>query len=98
MDHQISKFGGDPSKVIIWGESAGEPRLLLKLLLFANVIMTPPEKGSGSVIQHVVADNGNTQPPLFHLAMTSSTYLPSQYAFNDSISEVRQYSASHVSD
>ncbi|KAJ3568627.1 hypothetical protein NP233_g5589 [Leucocoprinus birnbaumii] len=61
----IDKFGGDPTRVTIWGESAG----------------------AGSVIQHIVANDGNTQPPLFHAAMTSSTYLPPQYAFNDRIPE-----------
>ena len=63
---QISKFGGDPKKVTIWGESAG----------------------AGSVLQHVVANGGNTNPPLFRAAITSSTYLPSQYKYNDRIPEV----------
>ncbi|KAF9475480.1 alpha/beta-hydrolase [Pholiota conissans] len=62
----INRFGGDPSKVIIWGESAG----------------------AGSVIQHIVANGGNTHPPLFQAAITSSTFLPAQYKFNDRIPEI----------
>jgi carboxylesterase type B len=63
---QINKFGGDPAKVTIWGESAG----------------------AGSVLQHLIANGGNTHPALFRAAITSSTFLPSQYAFNDRIPEV----------
>ncbi|KAJ8468530.1 hypothetical protein ONZ45_g17210 [Pleurotus djamor] len=65
VQKHISKFGGDPNRVTIWGESAG----------------------AGSVLQHVVARNGRTNPPLFRAAMTSSTFLPSQYLFNDTIPE-----------
>ncbi|PPQ80157.1 hypothetical protein CVT25_001450 [Psilocybe cyanescens] len=43
--------------------------------------------GAGSVLQHVIANGGRTYPPLFRAAMTSSTFLPSQYRFNDRIPE-----------
>ncbi|KAF8630785.1 hypothetical protein AX15_002716 [Amanita polypyramis BW_CC] len=61
----ISKFGGDPEKVTIWGTSAG----------------------AGSVLQHVIAQNGNTQPPLFRGAITSSAFLAWQYNYSDPIPE-----------
>ncbi|EJC97368.1 alpha/beta-hydrolase [Fomitiporia mediterranea MF3/22] len=65
IQKSIHLFGGDASRVTIWGDSAG----------------------AGSVLQHIVAHGGNTQPPLFHQAITSSTFLPSQYNFDDAIPE-----------
>ncbi|KAI0094264.1 cephalosporin esterase [Irpex rosettiformis] len=43
--------------------------------------------GAGSVIQHMIAHGGNTQPSLFKGAISGSLYLPSQYNFNDRIPE-----------
>ncbi|KAG8212820.1 Alpha/Beta hydrolase protein [Butyriboletus roseoflavus] len=44
--------------------------------------------GAGSVLQHIVANGGNTQPPLFNAAITSSTFLPSQYYYNDRVPQL----------
>ncbi|KAF8801565.1 alpha/beta-hydrolase [Phlegmacium glaucopus] len=43
--------------------------------------------GAGSVLQQVIANGGNTRPSLFRAAITSSTFLPSQYNFDDPIPE-----------
>ncbi|KAF8869963.1 Alpha/Beta hydrolase protein [Infundibulicybe gibba] len=63
--HWIHKFNGDPSRVTIWGQSAG----------------------GGSAMLHAIANGGNTQPPLFRGAISSSSYVPSQYHYNDVIPE-----------
>ncbi|KAJ7149873.1 Alpha/Beta hydrolase protein [Mycena crocata] len=44
--------------------------------------------GAGSVLQQVIANNGQTKPQLFRGAITSSTFLPSQYKYNDRIPEL----------
>jgi acetyl esterase/lipase len=69
LHNQITKFGGDPNHVTIWGVSAG----------------------AGSVVQHLIANGGNTHPPLFKNAITSSIYLPSQYNWFDPIPEVGRF-------
>ncbi|KAF8158910.1 alpha/beta-hydrolase [Mycena galopus ATCC 62051] len=41
--------------------------------------------GAGSIIQHIISRNGETSPQLFRAGITSSTFLPSQYFYNDTI-------------
>ncbi|GLB44903.1 putative type-B carboxylesterase lipase family protein [Lyophyllum shimeji] len=65
VQEHITKFGGDPNKVTIWGQSAG----------------------AGSVLQHVIAHDGKTSPPLFRGAITSSSFVPPQYNYDDPIHE-----------
>ncbi|SJK98932.1 uncharacterized protein ARMOST_02209 [Armillaria ostoyae] len=65
VQKHITRFGGDPGQVTIWGQSAG----------------------AGSVLQQVIANDGQTSPPLFRAAITSSSFLPSQYAYNDVVPE-----------
>ncbi|KAL1689431.1 Alpha/Beta hydrolase protein [Schizophyllum commune] len=54
----------------------------------SDVILWGVSAGAGSIYQHVVANDGQTSPPLFDTAMTSSNYLPPQYDVEDPISEV----------
>ncbi|KAF9055370.1 alpha/beta-hydrolase, partial [Hymenopellis radicata] len=77
----INKFGGDAKRVTIWGN----PRVRVLRTSFPHW----PDKlsGAGSVLQHVITDNGNTSPPLFRGAITSSSFLPSQYFYNDTVPE-----------
>ncbi|KAL5531105.1 hypothetical protein ACEPAG_3981 [Sanghuangporus baumii] len=43
--------------------------------------------GAGSVYQHIVAHGGATEPPLFRAGLTSSTFVPPQYNYDDPIPE-----------
>ncbi|KAJ7116473.1 cephalosporin esterase [Mycena epipterygia] len=43
--------------------------------------------GAGSVLMHMIANGGETDPPLFKSAITSSLYVASQYQFNDTVPE-----------
>ncbi|KAG6372175.1 Alpha/Beta hydrolase protein [Boletus reticuloceps] len=54
----------------------------------AHVTIWGESAGTGSVLQHIVANGGNTQPPLFHAAIVSSTFLPSQYYYNDRLPQL----------
>jgi hypothetical protein len=78
---------GDPEKVAIWGQSAGARSLVVTNLNSKRATTS----GAGSVLQHVVAHNGRTEPQLFRAAITSSTFVPSQYHYNDAIPQVLYY-------
>ncbi|KAF5367116.1 hypothetical protein D9758_003854 [Tetrapyrgos nigripes] len=55
--------------------------------LSSEVTIWGKSAGAGSVLQHVIAEDGRTTPQLFRAAITSSTFLPSQYSYNDRIPE-----------
>jgi hypothetical protein len=73
--------------MVIWGESAGKPLLASFSSVFLRVNFT----GAGSVLSHIIANDGKTNPPLFRGAISSSTYLPPIYSYNDSILEVSEH-------
>ncbi|KAL1714299.1 Alpha/Beta hydrolase protein [Schizophyllum commune] len=53
----------------------------------SDVTLWGVSAGAGSIYQQIVANDGQTSPPLFNTAMTSSNYLPPQYDVEDPISE-----------
>ncbi|KAJ7829003.1 Alpha/Beta hydrolase protein [Mycena olivaceomarginata] len=55
---------------------------------FNPAVVSFSSAGAGSVLQHIVANNGQTKPQLFRSAITSSAFLPSQYQYNDRIPEL----------
>ncbi|TRM56260.1 Alpha/Beta hydrolase protein [Schizophyllum amplum] len=54
-----------------------------------NVTLFGESAGAASVVQHVIANGGATQPPLFHAAMSASYGGLPQYAYDDPIVEAR---------
>ena len=79
-----STYSAATQKPSRFGVSQPVRDVFLHIILFR----TNWRSGAGSVLQQVVANGGNTQPPLFKRAMTSSTFLPFQYKYDDPIPEV----------
>lgn len=71
VQQHVSKFGGNPSHVTIWGESAGAGSVLNQVL--ANGGNTPKALG--------------LKQPLFQAAIGSSVFLPTQVAYDAPIAE-----------
>ncbi|KLO13416.1 cephalosporin esterase [Schizopora paradoxa] len=53
----------------------------------AHVTIWGESAGAGSVLHHIVAHRGNTQPPLFLQSMSSSLAVLNEYDFDDPIPE-----------
>ena len=52
-----------------------------------HVLASQCTLGAGAVLQQLVANGGETRPPLFNSAILSSIYYPPQYNYNDPIPE-----------
>jgi hypothetical protein len=77
--HRRSRFGANP-----------QARFIHFYVSIAKETHNHHLLGAGSVLQQVVANGGKTKPQLFRGAITSSTFLPSQYNYNDRVPEVRR--------
>ncbi|TRM63328.1 Alpha/Beta hydrolase protein [Schizophyllum amplum] len=53
----------------------------------SDVTIWGQSAGGGSVLHHIIANGGNTNPPLFKKAMLSSLFVPPEYSFDDEIPE-----------
>ncbi|TKA53421.1 hypothetical protein B0A53_04407 [Rhodotorula sp. CCFEE 5036] len=71
VQQHISKFGGDPSHVTIWGESAGAGSVMNHVIAYG-----------GNTQQALGLPN-----PLFEAAIGSSVFLPSQFKYDSDIVE-----------
>ncbi|KAG7530343.1 hypothetical protein FFLO_05115 [Filobasidium floriforme] len=50
-----------------------------------DVTLYGESAGAGSILQHIIANGGNTQPPLFVGAIASSPFEPPQFYYNDTV-------------
>ncbi|KAL1675613.1 Alpha/Beta hydrolase protein [Schizophyllum commune] len=53
----------------------------------SDVTIWGQSAGAGSVLHHIIANGGQTTPPLFKQAMLSSLFIPPEYAYDDEVPE-----------